>query len=40
MSGTLDPLPDYRVTVDGNEQFGTDEQLGALPDFEAIERLS
>ncbi|MDO3435066.1 mandelate racemase [Rhizobium sp. CBN3] len=30
IAAVLDRLPDYRVTVDGNEQFGAAEQLGAL----------
>jgi hypothetical protein len=30
IAAVLDRMPDYRVTVDGNEQFGAAEQLAAL----------
>ncbi|WP_064806770.1 MULTISPECIES: hypothetical protein [unclassified Rhizobium] len=30
IAAVLDRLPDYRVTVDGNEQFGAADQLGAV----------
>ncbi|MBY5733189.1 mandelate racemase [Rhizobium leguminosarum] len=37
----LDRLPDYRVTVDGNEQFGAADQLAALlAQIEATPRLA
>ncbi|EJZ19976.1 hypothetical protein RCCGEPOP_17508 [Rhizobium sp. Pop5] len=37
----LDRLPDYQVTVDGNEQFAAAEQLGALlAQIEAMPRLA
>ncbi len=41
IAAVLDRLPDYRVTVDGNEQFGAAEQLGALlAQIEATPRLA
>ncbi|RXT19649.1 mandelate racemase [Rhizobium leguminosarum] len=41
IAAVLDRLPDYRVTVDGNEQFGAVEQLAALlAQIEATPRLA
>ncbi|EJC82999.1 Mandelate racemase / muconate lactonizing enzyme, C-terminal domain [Rhizobium leguminosarum bv. trifolii WSM2297] len=41
IAAVLDRLPDYRVTVDGNEQFGAAEQLGALLSrIDSISRLA
>ncbi|MGO7998207.1 hypothetical protein ACC734_38390, partial [Rhizobium ruizarguesonis] len=41
IAAVLDLLPDYRVTVDGNEQFGAAEQLAALlAQIEATPRLA
>ncbi|MBY3156045.1 mandelate racemase [Rhizobium laguerreae] len=41
IAAVLDRLPDYRVTVDGNEQFGAAEQLAALlAQIEATPRLA
>ncbi|MBY3094498.1 mandelate racemase [Rhizobium laguerreae] len=41
IAAVLDRLPDYRVTVDGNEQFGSAEQLAALlAQIEATPRLA
>ncbi|MBY5402330.1 mandelate racemase [Rhizobium leguminosarum] len=41
IAAALDRLPDYRVTVDGNEQFGAAEQLAALlAQIEATPRLA
>ncbi|EJT02024.1 hypothetical protein RCCGE510_26016 (plasmid) [Rhizobium sp. CCGE 510] len=41
IAAVLDRLPDYRVTVDGNEQFGAAEQLGALlAQIEAMPQLA
>ncbi|MGO7393572.1 mandelate racemase [Rhizobium ruizarguesonis] len=41
IAAVLDRLPDYRVTVDGNEQFGAPEQLAALlAQIEATPRLA
>ncbi|MGO8083918.1 mandelate racemase [Rhizobium leguminosarum] len=41
IAAVLDRLPDYRVTVDGNEQFGAADQLAALlAQIEATPRLA
>jgi hypothetical protein len=41
IGAVLDRVPDYRVTVDGNEQFGAAEQFGALlARIEAAPRLA
>ncbi|MBX5162785.1 MULTISPECIES: mandelate racemase [unclassified Rhizobium] len=41
IAAVLDRLPDYQVTVDGNEQFDAAEQLGALlAQIEAMPRLA
>jgi hypothetical protein len=41
IAAVLDRVPDYQVTVDGNEQFGAAEQLGALlARIEATPRLA
>ncbi|MGR9439430.1 mandelate racemase (plasmid) [Rhizobium leguminosarum] len=41
IAAVLDRMPDYRVTVDGNEQFGAAEQLAALlAQIEAMPQLA
>ncbi|TCA47111.1 mandelate racemase [Rhizobium leguminosarum bv. viciae] len=41
IAAVLDRMPDYRVTVDGNEQFGAVEQLAALlAQIEAMPQLA